>query len=168
MRGSFIRPVYPAYNGRMASFGMRVSGALRLRAETFEEVEHDATATLQAALVVLLAGAASVAPVLAGSGAAVPLVITGILTRLLGWVIAALALLIVGMYVLLLLTGEYGISILTVICAFIIGMLGLQIITGYCGQISIGHAAFMGVGMYTVGILQKHFGIEKICYGFES
>jgi branched-chain amino acid transport system permease protein len=39
-------------------------------------------------------------------------------------------------------------------------MLGLQIITGYCGQISIGHAAFMGVGMYTVGILQRHFGLN--------
>ena len=71
-----------------------------------------------------------------------------------------LALLIVGMYLLPLLTGDYGISILTLICAFTIGMLGLQIITGYCGQISIGHAAFMGVGMYTVGILQRHFGIS--------
>src|SRR4030042_4426222 len=68
-----------------------------------------------------------------------------------------LALLIVGMYVLPLLIGDYGISILTVICAFTVGMLGLQIITGYCGQISIGHAAFMGVGMYTVAILQRHF-----------
>jgi branched-chain amino acid transport system permease protein len=71
-----------------------------------------------------------------------------------------LALVIVGMYVLPFLTGDYGISILTLICAFTIGMLGLQIITGYCGQISIGHAAFMGVGMYTVGILQRHFGIS--------
>jgi branched-chain amino acid transport system permease protein len=73
---------------------------------------------------------------------------------------ALLALLIVCMYLLPLLAGDYGISILTVICAFTIGMLGLQIITGYCGQISIGHAAFMGVGMYTVGILQKHFGLS--------
>jgi branched-chain amino acid transport system permease protein len=71
-----------------------------------------------------------------------------------------LALLIVGMYLLPFLTGDYGISILTLICAFTIGMLGLQIITGYCGQISIGHAAFMGVGMYTVGILQRHFGLN--------
>jgi branched-chain amino acid transport system permease protein len=71
-----------------------------------------------------------------------------------------LALLLVGMYVLPFLTGDYGISILTLICAFTIGMLGLQIITGYCGQISIGHAAFMGVGMYTVGILQRHFGLN--------
>jgi branched-chain amino acid transport system permease protein len=64
------------------------------------------------------------------------------------------------MYLLPFLAGDYGISILTLICAFTIGMLGLQIITGYCGQISIGHAAFMGVGMYTVGILQRHFGIS--------
>jgi len=71
-----------------------------------------------------------------------------------------LALLVVGMYLLPFLTGDYGISILTLICAFTIGMLGLQIITGYCGQISIGHAAFMGVGMYTVGILQRHFGLN--------
>jgi branched-chain amino acid transport system permease protein len=71
-----------------------------------------------------------------------------------------LALLLVGMYLLPFLTGDYGISILTLICAFTIGMLGLQIITGYCGQISIGHAAFMGVGMYTVGILQRHFGLS--------
>jgi len=71
-----------------------------------------------------------------------------------------LALLIVGMYLLPFVTGDYGISILTLICAFTIGMLGLQIITGYCGQISIGHAAFMGVGMYTVGILQRHFGLS--------
>jgi branched-chain amino acid transport system permease protein len=71
-----------------------------------------------------------------------------------------LALLLVGMYLLPFLTGDYGISILTLICAFTIGMLGLQIITGYCGQISIGHAAFMGVGMYTVGILQRHFGLN--------
>jgi branched-chain amino acid transport system permease protein len=71
-----------------------------------------------------------------------------------------LVLFIIGMYVLPLLAGDYGISILTLICAFTIGMLGLQIITGYCGQISIGHAAFMGIGMYTVGILQRHLGLN--------
>jgi len=71
-----------------------------------------------------------------------------------------LAFLIIGMYLLAFLVNDYGISILTLICAFTIGMLGLQIITGYCGLISIGHAAFMGVGMYTVGILQRHFGLS--------
>ena len=71
-----------------------------------------------------------------------------------------LVLFVVWMYILPLLIGDYGISILTLICAYTIGMLGLQIITGYCGQISIGHAAFMGVGMYTVGVLQRHFGFS--------
>ncbi len=71
-----------------------------------------------------------------------------------------LLLLIGGMYLLPYLTNDYGISILTIICAFSVGMLGLQVITGYCGQISIGHAAFMGIGMYTVGVLQRHFGLS--------
>jgi branched-chain amino acid transport system permease protein len=64
------------------------------------------------------------------------------------------------MYLLPFTMGDYGLSLLIPICAFSIGMLGLQIITGYCGQISLGHAAFMGVGMYTVGILQRHFGFS--------
>jgi branched-chain amino acid transport system permease protein len=71
-----------------------------------------------------------------------------------------LVLLIIGMYLLPFTMGDYGLSLLIPICAFTIGMLGLQIITGYCGQISLGHAAFMGVGMYTVGILQRHFGFN--------
>jgi len=43
----------------MATFGDRVLGAMRLRAETFEEVEHDTTATSQAGFVVLLASLAT-------------------------------------------------------------------------------------------------------------
>jgi len=70
-----------------------------------------------------------------------------------------LALLIIGMYLLPFLAGDYGISILTLICAFTIGMLGLQIITGYCGQISIGHAAFMGVGCTRLGFSRGILGL---------
>jgi len=39
-------------------------------------------------------------------------------------------------------------------------MTGLQIITGYAGQISLGHAAFMGVGMYTMAVFQEHVGFN--------
>jgi len=56
--------------------------------------------------------------------------------------------------------NEYILSLLIVICSFVIGMLGLQIITGYAGQISIGHAAFLGVGMYTVGCAEAHLGLN--------
>ena len=43
----------------MASFQERVAGAWRLQPVTFEEVEHDTTATAQAAAVVLLASVSS-------------------------------------------------------------------------------------------------------------
>ncbi len=37
----------------------------------------------------------------------------------------------------------------------IIAVLGLNILTGYCGQISLGHAAFFGVGGYTTAIFMN-------------
>jgi branched-chain amino acid transport system permease protein len=37
--------------------------------------------------------------------------------------------------------------------AFSIAILGLNIVTGWSGQISLGHSAFMGVGAYTTAIL---------------
>ncbi len=37
--------------------------------------------------------------------------------------------------------------------AFSIAILGLNIVTGYSGQLSLGHSAFMGVGAYTTAIL---------------
>jgi branched-chain amino acid transport system permease protein len=41
---------------------------------------------------------------------------------------------------------------------FLIGAHGLNILTGFTGQISLGHAAFMGVGAYTSGILSMKAG----------
>lgn len=41
---------------------------------------------------------------------------------------------------------------------YVIAALGLNILTGYCGQISLGHSAFMAVGAYTSGILAFHLG----------
>src|SRR5260221_3576810 len=37
-----------------------------------------------------------------------------------------------------------------------IGALGLMLLTGFCGQISLGHAAFLAVGGYTTVILSNH------------
>jgi branched-chain amino acid transport system permease protein len=41
----------------------------------------------------------------------------------------------------------------------IIGALGLNILTGYTGQLSIAHGAFVGIGAYTAGILALRLGI---------
>jgi branched-chain amino acid transport system permease protein len=49
-------------------------------------------------------------------------------------------------------------TILTIIGITVISVHGLNILTGYCNQISIGHAGFMAVGAYTSGILTAHFG----------
>lgn len=42
---------------------------------------------------------------------------------------------------------------------FIVGCHGLSLLTGYAGQISLGHAAFMGVGAYASAILMVRLGL---------
>ncbi len=53
---------------------------------------------------------------------------------------------------------QYFISLINYLCITIIIVLGLQIVTGFCGQISFGQAAFMAVGAYTSGILTLTYG----------
>jgi branched-chain amino acid transport system permease protein len=49
---------------------------------------------------------------------------------------------------------------LTYIGITIIAVHGLNILTGYCGQISMGHAAFMAVGGYTSAVLCAKLGLS--------
>jgi len=51
--------------------------------------------------------------------------------------------------------GLYEISLATGVGIYIILAVSLNLITGYCGQISLGHAAFYGIGAYTVALLSK-------------
>jgi branched-chain amino acid transport system permease protein len=51
--------------------------------------------------------------------------------------------------------SAYVISLLTVIGINMILALSLNIITGFCGQVSLGHAAFYGIGAYTAAYLSK-------------
>jgi branched-chain amino acid transport system permease protein len=37
-----------------------------------------------------------------------------------------------------------------------LAVMGLNLLTGFTGQVSVGHSAFFGVGAYTVGLLQEH------------
>jgi branched-chain amino acid transport system permease protein len=55
--------------------------------------------------------------------------------------------------------GEYYLSVLNLILIAIVGALGLNILTGYTGQISIGHGAFMSVGAYTAANLAVKLGL---------
>jgi branched-chain amino acid transport system permease protein len=49
----------------------------------------------------------------------------------------------------------YEISLLTFMGISIIGSLSLNLITGFCDEVSLGHVAFVGIGAYTASILTK-------------
>jgi branched-chain amino acid transport system permease protein len=49
--------------------------------------------------------------------------------------------------------NDYFFNLANFILIFIVAALGLNILTGYTGQVSIGHAAFMSVGAYTGAII---------------
>src|SRR5215472_10805879 len=50
---------------------------------------------------------------------------------------------------------NYGVYLFTYWAIFVIANMGLNLTIGYAGQKSLGHAAFFGIGAYTVAILMK-------------
>jgi branched-chain amino acid transport system permease protein len=65
---------------------------------------------------------------------------------------------LVGLAVLLLLPlvlKNYGLTLISKWLVFVIATMGLNLTVGYAGQKSLGHAAFFGIGAYTVAILLK-------------
>ncbi|HEV8438700.1 MAG TPA: branched-chain amino acid ABC transporter permease [Methylomirabilota bacterium] len=73
-------------------------------------------------------------------------------------IVAVVALLLVLMLVPRL-AGTYWLDVLNRIGIAVIGALGLNILVGYTGQISIGHAAFLAVGAYSTAILEAKVGL---------
>ena len=67
----------------------------------------------------------------------------------------ALAVLMVLLAVAPLGLKNYGIYLLTLWCVYVMAGMGLNLTVGYAGQMSIGHAAFLGIGAYTAAILMK-------------
>jgi len=58
--------------------------------------------------------------------------------------------------------SNYWLGIFNIIGITLIAALGLNILVGYCGQLSIGHAGFIAVGAYTSAILTNHFHVPFI------
>jgi branched-chain amino acid transport system permease protein len=56
-------------------------------------------------------------------------------------------------------SSDRVLTILTMMGIAVISVHGLNILTGYCGQISIGHAGFMAVGGYTSAVLCAKLGV---------
>jgi branched-chain amino acid transport system permease protein len=66
------------------------------------------------------------------------------------------ALFVIGAVVVALLPrfmGEFRLLQFTLVAVYVIALLGLNILTGYSGQISLGHGAFVGVGAYVTALL---------------
>ncbi|OPL14277.1 MAG: hypothetical protein AVO39_09390 [delta proteobacterium MLS_D] len=74
---------------------------------------------------------------------------------------------IAGMVILILLflalpafVSDFWLAFISSTAVTIIALQGLNILAGYCGQISIGHTAFMAVGAYTSTILARELGLS--------
>jgi len=51
---------------------------------------------------------------------------------------------------------------LTQVMIYALAILGLNLLTGFNGQFSIGHSAFYGVGAYTTAILMERYGVPYV------
>ncbi len=51
--------------------------------------------------------------------------------------------------------SDYNVSLAAEVGVFFVAVLGLNILTGYTGQISIGHGAFMAIGGYTTAVMSR-------------
>ena len=72
------------------------------------------------------------------------------------WTVAAVA--VVFFLIIPLTLHEYFLSVANLVWIAVIGALGLNILVGYTGQVSIGHGAFMSVGAYTAANLANRLG----------
>ena len=68
--------------------------------------------------------------------------------------------------------GNYWLGVANLIGITLIAAAGLNVLIGYCGQLSIGHAGFIAVGAYTAAILTSRlelpFLVGLICAGFTA
>jgi len=72
------------------------------------------------------------------------------------WVLLALAVLALAVG----LDNEYYFTLLNFIGIHTLLVVGLNLLLGYAGQISLGHAAFFGLGAYASGILTATYGVN--------
>jgi branched-chain amino acid transport system permease protein len=75
-------------------------------------------------------------------------------------------LLVVALAIPFVVTDDW-LQLLGVGFAVAIGAIGLNLVTGYAGQVSLGHAFFLGIGTYAAAIVGGVAGRGVIGYGFD-
>jgi branched-chain amino acid transport system permease protein len=73
-----------------------------------------------------------------------------------------LVLLAIVLLLPLLLTSNYHFRVLSLIFISGLAAIGLNLLMGFAGQVSLGHAGFMGIGAYTVAILPEQLGLSSL------
>lgn len=73
--------------------------------------------------------------------------------------IAGLAALLAAACALPFLVSDYRTFQFTLVLVYAIALLGLNMLTGYNGQISLGHGAFYAIGAYCAAILMDKYGV---------
>jgi branched-chain amino acid transport system permease protein len=67
------------------------------------------------------------------------------------WLVAGAALLVLPLF-----AGDYLVTQLNFVLIYAIAGIGLQLLMGYTGQISLAHAAFLAIGAYACGYAELH------------
>lgn len=75
------------------------------------------------------------------------------------WVKCWLGAFILGLVAVPFVTDPYITYLVNISAIAVLGALGLNILTGCTGQISLGHAAFMALGSYAAAILATSVGL---------
>jgi len=68
-------------------------------------------------------------------------------------------LIVIALLILPLVGGSYLVYLLNLTCLAVIGAVGLNLLTGFCGQVSLGHASFMAIGGFVTAIVGETFGL---------
>ena len=79
------------------------------------------------------------------------------LTPVLSWVGLGVVVLLAPAFI-----SPFRAQELAYVAIYLIALVGLEILTGYTGQISLGHGAFMAIGGYTSAILMVNHGVKDL------
>lgn len=79
-----------------------------------------------------------------------------------GWKIAGLIIVLVIASALPFIMSSYRLFQFSLAYVYAIALFGLNLLTGYNGQFSLGHGAFYALGAYTTAIMMEHWGIPYI------
>jgi branched-chain amino acid transport system permease protein len=76
-----------------------------------------------------------------------------------GWHKLGLLVVVASVLVFPLLANDYWLQVGSHALIAVVGAVALMVLTGFAGQISLGHAAFLALGAYTAAVLGERYGV---------